>query len=223
TRTKFISMFKTIITCTLLLASVVSYGQDNIRKANKILNQVSRSYKTLKSLKASFELQITEPNSKKPTSEKGVLYLKGNSFKVEMATVDIICDGKTQWYYMKDVNEVQITNYDANAQEVSPNTIFTMYDKGFKSIWVEEKNIKGRMVDLIELVPKDGQERKEYTKVKLTIDRVAKEIIHSEIFFRSGRNMKYNVTQQVRNINLAANFFTFDPATKSGITVVDLR
>lgn len=216
-------MLKRLITCTFLLVSVVSFGQDNVRKANKILNQVSRSYKSAKTLKAVFELQIMEPGAKKPSTEKGTLYLKGNSFKVEMSTVDIICDGKTQWYYMKDVNEVQITNYDANAQEISPNNIFTMYDKGFKALWVEEKNVKGRMLDFIELVPKENQERKEYTKVKLTIDRKAKEITQSEILFRSGRNMKYLVTQQVRNINLAANFFSFDPKTKPGIQVVDLR
>lgn len=216
-------MLKSLFTSALILISVASFGQDNIRKATKILNQVSRSYKSAKSLKANFEMQILEPGSKKPTTEKGSLYIKGENFKVEMSTVDIICDGKTQWYYMKDVNEVQITHYDSKSQDISPNNIFTMYDKGFKSLWLEEKNVKGRMLDVIELVPKDNQERKEYTKVKLTIDRVAKEIVQSEIFFRSGRNMKYFVTQQVRNINLAANFFSFDPTKKPGIVVVDLR
>ncbi|MBI1223426.1 MAG: outer membrane lipoprotein-sorting protein [Bacteroidetes bacterium] len=216
-------MLKRLFTCTFLLITVTSFGQDNVRKAAKILNQVSRSYKSAKSLKAVFELQISEPNAKKPSIENGVLYVKGNSFKIEMSTVTIICDGKTQWYYMKDVNEVQITNYDANAQDISPNTIFTMYDKGFKSIWVGENNIKGQIVDLLELVPKENQERKEYTKVKLAIDRKAKEIVESEILFRSGRKMKYIVSQQIRNINLAANFFSFDPKSKPGIQVVDLR
>lgn len=216
-------MFKKLLTLTLILVSMASFGQDNVRKATKILNQVSRNYKQLKSLKATFEMQVTEPGSKKPTTEKGTLYLKGNSFKIEMSTVDIICDGKTQWYYMKDVNEVQITNYDAKSQEISPNTIFTMWDKGFKSVWVSESNEKGKMMDLIELVPKENQEKKEYTKVKLTIERASKDIGQCEILFRSGRKMKYIVTQQVKNVTLAAKFFTFDPASKPGIQVVDLR
>jgi outer membrane lipoprotein-sorting protein len=168
-------------------------------------------------------MQVTEPGAKKATIEKGTLYLKGNSFKVEMATVEIICNGKTQWYYMKDVNEVQITNFDPNTQEISPNTIFTMYDKGYKFTWVEEKNEGGRMVDVIDLVPKDNQKQKEYTKIKLAVDKSAKEILSSEIFFRSGRKMKYIISQQIKNINLAANFFDFDPKTKKDIQVVDLR
>ncbi len=216
-------MFKKILALSFVLITAVSYGQDNVRKAQKILNQVSRSYKNLKTLKATFELHITEPGSKKPSIEKGTLYLKDDNFKVEMATVDIICNGKTQWYYMKDVNEVQITNFNPDEREITPNNIFTMYDKGFKYVWVEEKNENGRMVDIIELAPKDNVERKEYTKIKLSIDRVAKQILSSEIFFRSGRKMKYTITQQVRNINLAANFFDFDPSTKAGIQVVDLR
>lgn len=216
-------MFKKILTISLILISCASFGQDNVLKARKILNQVSRSYKSLKTLKANFEMHLTEPGAKKSTIEKGTLYLKGNSFKVEMATVDIICNGKTQWYYMKDVNEVQITNFDANAQEISPNTIFTMYDKGYKYTWVEERNENGRMIDVIDLVPKENQAQKEYTKIKLNIDRSAKEILSSEIFFRSGRKMKYVITQQIRNINLAANFFDFDPNTKKGIQIVDLR
>jgi chaperone LolA len=216
-------MFKKLLTLTLILVSLASFGQDNVRKANKILNQVSRNYKSLKSLKATFEMQVTEVGAKKATTEKGTLYLKGNGFKIEMTTVDIICDGKTQWYYMKDVNEVQITNYDAKTQEISPNTIFTMWDKGFKSVWVSESKEKEKMYDLIELVPKENQEKKEYTKVKLTVERVAKDISQCEILFRSGRKMKYIVSQQVKNVTLAANFFTFDPATKPGIQVIDLR
>lgn len=216
-------MLKKLLVFTFFIISTASFAQDNVRKAHKILNQVSRSYKSLKSLKANFEMQISEPGAKKPSTEKGILYLKGDNFKVEMSTVEIICDGKTQWYYMKDVNEVQISNYDADAQDISPNTIFTMYDKGFKYLWIEERNEKGRMLDVIELVPKENQERKDYTKIKLTIDRVAKDIVQSEILFRSGRKMKYMISQQVRNINLAANFFSFYPASKPGIVIIDLR
>lgn len=216
-------MFRKLLTLTFILVSLTSFGQDNVRKANKILNQVSRNYKSLKSLKATFEMQVTEAGAKKPTTEKGTLYLKGNSFKIEMTTVDIICDGKTQWYYMKDVNEVQITNYDAKTQDISPNTIFTMWDKGFKSVWVSESNEKGKVLDMIELVPKENQEKKEYTKVKLAVERVAKDISQCEILFRSGRKMKYIVSQQVKNVTLSTNFFAFDPATKAGIQVVDLR
>lgn len=216
-------MLRSILTFALILTMPLAYGQDNVRKAKKILNQVSKNYKQMKSLKATFDLSITEPGSSKPTKESGILYLKDKNFKVEMTDVDIICNGKTQWYYMKKLNEVQITDYNADDQEVSPSNIFTMYDKGFKYQWIEQKNIGGRMVDIIELVPKEKAETKEYTKIKLNIDSKAKQILSSEIFFRSGRKMKYSINQQIKNINLAANFFDFDPKTKAGIQVVDLR
>jgi outer membrane lipoprotein carrier protein len=200
-----------------------SAQNENVRKAQKILNQVSKSYKGLKSLKASFDITITEPGSKKPTQEKGILYLKNESFKVELPAVEIICNGTTQWYYMKDVNEVQVTDFVPDENEVSPSNIFTMYDKGFRYQWIEQKNEGGRVVDVIELIPKEKQETKEYTKIKLTVDKIAKEILSSEILFRSGRKMKYSISQQIKNINLATGFFEFDPAKHKGITVTDLR
>lgn len=216
-------MHRIILASALLLFSFVSFGQDNEKKAKQILNKVSKQYKSLKTLKANFDMEITEPGSTRPSTEKGLLYLRGNSFKLELSTIDIICDGKIQWYVMKDVNEVQISTYDPSGQEISPSTIFTLYEKGFKSIWVSEGTEQGKTVDNIELVPKNNQEKKEYTKIKLTIDREANQIIRSEILFRSGRKMKYTINQQVRNLNLANDFFSFDPSKKAGMVVVDLR
>lgn len=212
-----------LILIAFLSVSLVQAQSNNERKAQKILNKLGRNYKQLKSLKATFEMRITEPGSSKPQIEKGTIYVMDKNFKLEMSNVDIICNGKTQWYYMKDINEVQISNYQPNDDQISPSNIFTIYEKGFKYQWVEERNENGQIVDIIELAPKDNPEKKEYTKIKLAVDKQAKQIISSEVFFRSGRKMKYTIGQQVNNIHLADNFFDFDPASKKGIQVVDLR
>lgn len=193
------------------------------RKAAKILNQVSKHYKTLKSLKTSFEIQITEPGAKKSSIEKGTLYLSGNKFKIELPDNEIVCNGKTQWFYMKGVNEVHISKYEPATDQITPNNIFTIYEKGFKYRWLEQKTEGANTVDIIELIPKDKQESKEYTKIKLTIDSKAKKILGSEIFYRSGRQMKYKLLDQVENIPVNDKFFEFDPNSKKGISVVDLQ
>jgi len=216
-------LIRTILILTLIASSTVSHGQEDVRKARRILRQVSKNYKRAKTLKAEFEISIKEPNAKKATKETGKLYLKGDQFKVELNDVDIICDGTTQWTYMKGLNEVQIVNYDPDEREISPRNILTMYDNGFKYIWTGSKTVNGRVIDMIELVPKDDQEKKMYTKIKLEIDSKAKHILSSEILFRSGRIMKYTIKQQVENINLKAGFFKFDVKKHPGCTVVDLR
>ncbi len=216
-------MLKYLFSLSLLIVGLGASAQNDVKKANKILNQVSKNYKSLKTLKATFEIQISEPGSKKPTIEKGTLYLKGSKFKVELAGSEIVCNGKTQWYWMKDVCEIQITNYNPSEQEISPSTIFTMYEKGFKYRWLEEKTENGKQVEIIELVPKEKQEKKEYTKIKLTIDKTKKEILSSEIFYRSGRIIKYKINEQTKNLSLADTFFEFDVKTKKDCTVVDLR
>lgn len=211
------------ISLALLLSFNVDAQSNNEKKAGKILNKLSKNYKSLKSLKTKFELIITEPNSKKPILQKGTIFLKDKNFKIEMADVDIVCNGQTQWYYLKELNEVQISKYSPTPGQITPNNVFTIYEKGFKSLWVEQRNESGQMVDIIELVPKANQEKSEYTKIKIAVDKSARQIIYSEIFFRNGRKMKYIMTEQFENINLAANFFQFDVASKKGIQVVDLR
>lgn len=217
-------MKRSILAIAFVAFSVATFAQtNNEKKAQKILNKVSKSYKSLKSLKASFEIQLSEPGAKSVSSQKGTLYLKGDKFKVEMPGQEIISDGKTQWFYTKDVNEVQITDYKPNDNEISPTNIFTIYDRGFKYQWVEEKNENGQMVDVVELVPKAGQDKKDFTKIKLSIDKMAKQILSSEIIYRSGRKVRYFINQQVPNINLADTFFNFEPIKYRGIEIVELR
>lgn len=51
---------------------------------------------------------------------------------------EIYCDGKTMWTYLKDANEVQISNYNPKSSDINPSEIFTVYEKGFLSKFIGE-------------------------------------------------------------------------------------
>ena len=95
--------------------------------------------------------------------------MKQGKYRLEMGPLLIICDNKTLWNYNKENNEVQISDYDANSAEINPSRIFTIYEKGFLSRFIEEKTEAGRIIQLLELTPVD--KKKSFHKVKLYIDK----------------------------------------------------
>src|SRR5437762_3249435 len=76
------------------------------KKAEDILHGVSAKYKSYKSVKATFIINVENAKDNSKDVQKGTIYLKGNKYKLEVAGQDIVSDGKTRWTYLKDANEV---------------------------------------------------------------------------------------------------------------------
>ena len=89
----------------------VLYAQQNDPKATAILNDVSKKYKAMTSMRAVFAMSTEDAKGKASQAQTGTLYAKGPMYKIELANQEIISDNKTVWTYLKDANEVQINNY----------------------------------------------------------------------------------------------------------------
>lgn len=64
----------------------------------------------------------------------GNVAIKGNKFKITSANAVTWYDGKTQWTYMNGTEEVNISNPDAEQQElINPYHFINMYKKGYSA------------------------------------------------------------------------------------------
>jgi outer membrane lipoprotein carrier protein len=196
----------------------VSQGDDQV--AVKILNDVSRTYKGYKTIKASFKINIKSKQDNSSISQSGTLYSKGKKFKIEMSGQEIYCDGKFLWTYLADVNECQATKYDPGKEDISPSTIFTLHQKGFNSKYAGEEIQKGKTMQKIELTPKD--KAKPYFKVKLLVEKVGHKISEMTVLSKNGMESKYEITAFTPNLNMNDNVFKFDAKTKPGVVIIDL-
>ena len=197
----------------------VTEGSD--KKAEKILDAVSKKYKANKTFQAKFTYTIENKADNIKESQNGTITTSGNSFRVEIAGQDIYSDGKIIYTYNKEVNEVSVNNYSPKDADINPSEIFTMYQKGFLYRLVDEKTEGGRVVQNLELTPKD--KKKTFFKVKVTVDKAAGQIIRSVIYDKNGNIYTYNVTKQTANLTLDKNYFVFDKKKYPGVQVVDLR
>lgn len=212
---------------TIILFLVAFNGNTFAQKAvadkgaEKLLATISKRYKAFKTMKADFIYAVESKADKFTEKQKGTLLLKGNKFKLDIAGQMIICDNTTIWTYSKDVNEVQVSNYNPKETGISIDDIFTMYNKGFISKIVDEKKEGNRDITLVELVPTN--KKKNYFKIKLTIDRSNQTILKSVVYDKSGTIHTYTITNQVPNLKLEDKTFAFDKTKYPKVEIIDLR
>lgn len=204
---------------SILFLTEVSAQVDN--KADKLLKIVSNRYKKFKTIKADFVYSVESKAEKTHEKQKGTIYTKGNNFRLDIAGQIIICDNKTVWTFNKEANEVQINSYNPKETAIRLDDIFTMYGKGFLYKMLEEKKEQGKDISIVELTPKD--KKKNYFKIKLTIDKTNQSIMKVVVFDKNGTTHEYAITNQFPNLKLEEHFFSFDPKKYPKVEVVDLR
>jgi outer membrane lipoprotein-sorting protein len=219
---KIKQLFFLLITTTVLAAPLSA--QTNIQKAKKILNKLSKPYKSHKSIKAGFTITTTNPDKSK-MSQKGTIWVKKKFFRIDMRDQEIMCDGKTIWTWQKEVNEVQIKKYAPSSREIQPSQLFTIWEQGFNYLWAGKVTQGGVKADVIDLVPKTGKEGRDYSKVKLYVDGSKNQIMSATIIKKNGVKISYTLTSQNTKQRLTKANFKMDTKAKqkAGAEIVDLR
>ena len=214
-------MKKLGIIILILASSFSGMSQGKANEAEKLLDKISKRYKAFKTIKADFTYTIENKQEKSQEKQKGQILLKGNKFRLDIANQLIICDNKTVWTFSREINEVQISNYDAKKGAIKLDDIFTMYGKGFLYKQIESKKDGNKELVLIELTPKD--KKKKYYKIKVWVDKTNQTILSSQVFDKNGSIHTYTVNNQVPNLIFQDNQFVFDVKKYPGCEVVDLR
>lgn len=233
------SLRKFSLAIPAMLLSVMAFAQPadpNSDKAKVILDDVSKTAKAYTSITATFSITIKQAGTAGATDVKnGSVFMKSGKYKIiiDNKVKDVIKkeeyynDGKTTWVYNEKNKEVTIDNAPDPAKKkaensISPNDIFTIHEKGFKYTFVKEETQNGKVVQLINLTP-EKPDKKNYHTVKLTIDKVKKQIINVVFMNRDGSSTTYNVKTFTPNTEVPDNTFQFDMKLHPGVSVIDLR
>lgn len=197
-------------------------------KAKGILDELAAKTKTYTSIKTDFssvtEKRVADAETKVTDTQSGTLQLKGDKYKLQFKGQTILSDGKTQWTYIKESNEVQVNNApDAKATDnITPVNIFTLYEKGYKYKYEKEEVINGTKADIIALYPLDP-DKKSYHTIKLIIDKAKKEITSVKILNKNGTSTTLTVKNFAPNSEMPDAMFSFNKTDYKGVEVVDLR
>jgi chaperone LolA len=207
-----------------LVATGLAQGS-NDPAAKKILDAVSAKFKTFKGVQAIFTLKVEDGAGKVQGTQKGVVYMKGNRYRLTLTgkeSKEIFCDGSTTWTYDKAANEVTISKFDPSAKTITPQNLLTnFYDKDFLYKLNGESKQAGKTVQEIEMTPID--KTKTFHKVYVFVDKKTNTIYSSKVLDKSGNKYTYTVGTLNGNAPVSDAMFVFDKNKYPGVDEVDLR
>ena len=171
---------------------------------------------------ATYEHSTETASGKIFSKQDGKILVSGKKYSIALPTFQIICDGKTIWTYNKEVNEVNISAYAPEDDEITPDQIFGLYRKGYKYILMGELKSKTGIVQTIDLEPEDIT--KEIVKVRLIINKADATLKKWMIYERGTSNRQIFIVKSfVPNAKVAPSRLAFSKANFPGAKIVDLR
>lgn len=215
------NIFKGYIATVLVSFLALSAFAQN--DAKSILDRVSKTYSSYKTIKADFALAGENQTEGSGYNEKGRVYLEPSSKKYKIETGDqaYISDGKTQWAVMKDIGEVQIANVDPNDQSISPSNIFNFYKSGYRTESRGSETVGGQALHIIELTPLD--ESQNVSKIQMRINQSTNLIYDATISDKNGNEYTYRLSNIETNKTFSPGIFSFYKHNYPGLEIVDLR
>lgn len=189
-------------------------------KAHKIIEGAQKKMAQMKSLKANFTIKVIGSTGRAQATQKGSFAMKGEQYHITLPGQEIISNGTTVWTWLKDANEVQVSDNKASDESLTPSRLFTnVYNKDYSYRYLTTRKVAGKTCDIIELTPKkQGQ----FSHVELAIDKTGR-IAGGTMFEKSGNRYEYEVSAATMNPSLPQSLFTFDAKLHPKVEVVDLR
>ena len=205
----------------LAICSVAVFGQ-NTKNAKEILDKVSQKTKSYSSINISYTLVHTSPDGKNDKTN-GTLLMKGKKYQLSILDNVLYCDGKTLWTHMIEEKEVVVSTVDDNDGDMlNPAKVLTLYEKGFKYKFIQDRFEASRAIYVVDLYPEDVA-NSEYSKIRLSIDKDKSQLWKAEYFAKDGNKYTITVNTFKTNEQIPDASFTFDKAKNPGVKVIDER
>ena len=193
---------------------LMSFGQDD--KANDILKQLSENTRSYETMDVDFDFNFVNLSQDINEAQKGNIKIHKNKFRLNLNQQLIISDDSTQWIFLKESNELQIMEYDSEDDMLSPNKLFTIYEKGYKSNYVETTE-SNHVIDLFPI------ESNEFKNIQIQVDINKIQLKKIILFDKNGGSFSYVITRFETNNDLASELFKFNVEDYNDVEIIDLR
>jgi len=190
-------------------------------KAMALLDKATAAFDSKKGIMADFVISIENARDDKKEEILGKIWLKGEQFKLSVKDIDTYFDGKTQSVYMKEAQEVTISNPSAEElKEINPVMLLKSYREGYKMKFMETVQEGGKTLDVIDLYPEDLKSAR--SRITISIEKESMRLHSVKMQGKDGINTLLEI-KKYDNKAIPDDVFTFNPNNIKGIEVIDLR
>jgi outer membrane lipoprotein carrier protein len=205
---------------SLLLMILFSAAVSAQNTADDLLKKVIDKTRSYENIRFDFTYKMLNEKAGIDESQKGILHISGEAYKITMQGQVVVSDGKTIWTYIEDSKEVMISNAEDGEEAMTPSSLLTSYYKDFKASFINDKQNTSKGLKTIELKPSTG---KKFSKIHLGINESKQQLVNLSIYDNGGNIFVYDLSKMSNNNVLAKDFFSFNIKDYPGIEVVDMR
>ncbi len=205
-----------------LLTSCISgiYAQKD-SSIKQILDQTAATFNQNNGIEATFTI-TTNYNSSPSNSIQGNIKLKGDKFHIETPSTIIWFDGETQWSYLPDNEEVNISTPTVEElQNINPYAFIQLYQKNYTYHLENQTTYKGHNIYAINLHAEDKQAN--IQDATLYIDKRTYQLWYIKIYDNQQNNSEIEILSVKKAINLPDSVFEFNPQKYPKAEIIDLR
>lgn len=209
---------KYILSILLLINSIsVSFSQNNT-DAEQLTDNFINSFQK-QTIQSDFTIKVSEKNSVNSQLISGKIVLRANQFFLESNELKVWFDGKTQWAYMKESNEVNISEPETDElAQINPIAIISAFKAASQIQFSKTKNPQNHV---IELTAKN--KKADFNKVIIQINKTTKDLQSIMIEYKNGTQNIIQFTNYQKGVNVKPEVFKFDKSKVRDAVVNDLR
>lgn len=210
-------MIRILVLIISLSLQVALQSQD--KAAKKLLDKISEKYDAYRSVEIQFDLTIKYPDQPIQNQNASITQ-QGVNFVFTSPDQDIYGNGKSVWYYIKERNEVQINDFDEDAEAgmLTPKDLLKQYKSNkFEYAIVNEDG----SFAFIEFKPLN--EFEDYSKYRVKINKAKMDFETMEAFGKDGSKIDIKLSSVKANKTYPSTTFVFDIKAHPGVFVEDLR
>ncbi|MDR0370842.1 MAG: outer membrane lipoprotein carrier protein LolA [Prevotellaceae bacterium] len=213
---------KPAIVLIALCCAVLSHDKVGAQteSADKLLGQVINSIE--KSVVASdFTLKIKDASTGETYETTGNFLLKGDKFALKTTETEVFFDGKTQWVYFPQIEEVSINEPTKDElNETNPLAIL-LACKSRCTVKHSAQKAPDALSYYIELHPKKADDH--LKSIRLLLDKNSKALKSVSIIEKNGNTTFLKLTNYSQKTTAPDSIFKFDKRNYPGVGINDLR
>ena len=189
----------------------------------EILDQVAAKTEKYSGLKLDFTMYVENLHNAKRDSYKGSAVYKSGYYKMDIMGQIVFSDGKTNWTYLKDAEEINITaNTENEAFMTNPKAILKDYKTKYKVNFIADKFEDNHPLLEFDFIPKQI-ENKKYSKITIRLEKAKKQIYSVRYVGKDGVSYLIVINKMLENPTIQDSEVKYSDSLFPNAEVIDMR
>lgn len=191
--------------------AVASFAQ--AMSASQVMDSAAKKIRSMKSVSATYDMTVDSEHM------SGTLVMSADKFHLSSDQIMAWYDGKTQWSYSADTNEVNII--EPTPEElvaINPFVIISSFKKSYKPVLLKSESGTYK-IRLTPISPKGAQ----ITEAVITLNANSFLPSYISITLDSGNKLNIKVKSIKTGVNYPHSTFVFNKKMLPKAEIVDLR